>query len=59
MRAVEVFHNGQKSCMSTDDYARRALLEIVPVPELDELNSDSNFRAQEIVKEEFESYWNT
>ena len=56
-RKVEVFRNGTIGFASNSEASGSTVLGEAPVPSLEEIASDPQFRPTQITKEEFERLW--
>jgi hypothetical protein len=56
-RKVEIFANGSGTFASATTHTGTSGLAEIPVPSLEEINSDPQFQGVEITKEEFEQIW--
>lgn len=56
-RKLEFFRGGQVGFASSVASSGNTELGIVPVPSVEEINSDPQFHASNIEKQEFESLW--
>jgi hypothetical protein len=56
-RKLEIFGDGSVGRASADASDDRTLLGELPVPSIDEINSDPQFQAVEITQSEFEAAW--
>ncbi|PHM50127.1 DUF6881 domain-containing protein [Xenorhabdus sp. KK7.4] len=57
IRKIEIFLNGKVSYAQEDKTTGSTILGEVPVPEVNEINEDTEFEAFNITKEEFNSLW--
>ena len=57
VRKLELFANGTAGRASRKDRVGSTRLGKVPMPSLEEINSDPQFRAEEISQVEFEAAW--
>jgi len=58
LRKIEYFKDGLVGIASRKRSTDRTFLGSEPVPSLEEINSNPEFSADEIVKDEFELQWN-
>lgn len=56
-RKLEFFPDGRVGFASSVASSNNTILGIVPVPSIDEINSDPQFHASSIGKQEFEALW--
>lgn len=57
VRKLEIFRDGSIRRASADASDDRTMLGELPVPSLDEINSDPQFQAEEITQSEFDTAW--
>jgi hypothetical protein len=57
LRKIEIFADGSMGYASEFESSEHTLLGEMPIPVLNEISSDPQFVAEEIGREEFESYW--
>lgn len=57
VRKVEVFRDGRKCFADASAHSGNTALGIVPVPPLEEIASDRQFRPRTITRQEFEAAW--
>lgn len=57
VRKVEVFLDGSKGYASSDESAKSTGLGLEPLPFLEDIAADPQFKPVEITKEEFETVW--
>lgn len=57
VRRVEIYRDGTMQYMDSQKIAESAALEILPVPSLEKIGSDPEFRPVAITKAEFEERW--
>lgn len=57
LRKVEIWRNGLIGWADKNGSAQGTQLGIYPIGSLEEINSDPQFSAVEIAKEDFEIYW--
>ena len=57
VRKLEIFRDGSAGRASGDASVGQTVLGELPIPSLDEINSDSQFQAEEITHSEFEAAW--
>jgi hypothetical protein len=57
VRKLEIFRDGSAGRASMDACVGQTVLGELPIPSLDEINSDPQFQAEEITQSEFEEAW--
>lgn len=57
VRKLEIFRDGSVGRASEDASVGQTALGELPIPSLDEINSDAQFQAEEITQSEFEAAW--
>jgi len=57
IRKLEFFANGLVGCATEETETQTTGLSTVPVPSLEEINEDPQFRGTSIEKEAFEALW--
>lgn len=57
VRKLEIFRDGSVGRASEEASAGQTVLGEVPIPSIDEINSDPQFKAEEITQSEFEAVW--
>ncbi len=58
IRKVEIFKNNRKGYADKDNSVNGSCLSEIPIPIVEEINSDNQFMAKEISRERFEEIWN-
>ncbi len=56
-RVIEIYKSGKIGFASNKFQFQGAFLSVEPLPELEEINSDSQFKSDYIDQEEFEKLW--
>jgi hypothetical protein len=57
VRKFEIFGDGSAGRASRDTSVGQTVLGELPIPSLEEINSDSQFQGEEITQSEFEAAW--
>lgn len=57
VRKLEIFRDGSASRASREVSVGQTALGELPIPSLDKINSDAQFRAEEITQSDFEAAW--
>jgi hypothetical protein len=57
VRKVEIFPDGSVGFASPNETMGSTMLSVEPLPALEEIRSDSQFKPVEISREEFENMW--
>jgi hypothetical protein len=58
IRKIEIYSDGRRDYADNNHSTGKTFIAEMQIPSLDEINSDPEFSAVEITKEEFEKMWN-